>query len=108
LSEAPVIGAVVMYRRQQRQMIIPIHSINRHLLGMTLALICLMTSGCLLESTFSLAGESRLPKWITLPPGLTRAAASLEVDFYTAPFGNDTGFILRDDKKQTIEKKAAK
>src|SRR5271163_1330751 len=28
------------------------------------------------ESTFELASESRLPKWITPPPGLTRADVS--------------------------------
>jgi hypothetical protein len=29
------------------------------------------------ESTFELASESRLPKWIALPPGLTRADVSI-------------------------------
>jgi hypothetical protein len=89
-------------------MTITIHGLKRHLSGMLLALICLMTSGCLLESTFSLAKESRLPNWITLPPGLTRADVSLEVNFYTVPFGNDTRFILLDKNERTLEKKSGR
>ncbi len=34
------------------------------------------------ESTFELASESRLPKWITLPPGLTRADVSTTMSYY--------------------------
>jgi hypothetical protein len=56
------------------------------------------------EATFELASESRLPKWITLPPGLTRADVSLTFSYYTLPW-NDAKFILQDKNKQTIEKK---
>ena len=42
---------------------------------MPIVAMCVCSSainGCV-ESMFDLAGDSRLPKWITLPPGLTRA-----------------------------------
>jgi hypothetical protein len=52
------------------------------------------------ESTFELAGESRLPKWITLPPGLTRADVSITMNYYVTLWGRDTTFILQDAKGQ--------
>jgi hypothetical protein len=58
------------------------------------------------ESTFQLASESRLPKWITLPAGLTRADVSLTMSYYTKPWpwGWDTTFILKDAKGQVLTK----
>jgi hypothetical protein len=56
------------------------------------------------ESTFELASDSRLPKWITLPPGLTRADVSIEMSYYTAPWGSSATFILRDTKGHTLKK----
>src|SRR5580698_7051326 len=50
------------------------------------------------ESTFELANESRLPKWITLPPGLTRTDVSIEMSYYVKPWGSSATFILRDTK----------
>src|SRR5260370_9034138 len=50
------------------------------------------------ESTFELASESRLPKWITLPPGLTRTDVSITMSYYSLPWGNDATFILQDAK----------
>src|SRR5450755_4006034 len=52
------------------------------------------------ESTFELASESRLPKWITLPPGLTRADVSITMSYYVMPWGRSATFILRDTKRQ--------
>ena len=52
------------------------------------------------ESTFELASESRLPKWITLPPGLTRADVSITMSYYSKPWGGSATFILRDTKGQ--------
>jgi hypothetical protein len=48
------------------------------------------------ESSFELASESRLPKWITLPPGLTRADVSITMSYYVMPWGRSSRFILRD------------
>jgi hypothetical protein len=56
------------------------------------------------ESTFELASESRLPKWITLPPGLTRADASITMSYLVMPWGRNTVFILRDAKGQVRTK----
>jgi hypothetical protein len=55
------------------------------------------------ESTFDLASESRLPKWITLPPGLTRADVSITMSYYTMPWGRSATFILQDTKGQTLK-----
>lgn len=49
-------------------------------------------SGCL-ESSFRIANESRLPRGLTIPPGLTRSDVSATVDFYTL---GQVKFILRD------------
>ena len=56
------------------------------------------------ESTFELAGESRLPKWITLPPGLTRADVSITMNYYVLPWGRSATFILRDTKGKQLTK----
>jgi hypothetical protein len=62
--------------------------------------------GCELfpESTFKLASESRLPKWVTLPPGFTRANVSLTMSYYIKPWGSSAQFTLQDANKQIIEK----
>ena|SRR5580704_865916 len=56
------------------------------------------------ESTFELASESRLPKWITLPAGLTRADVSIKMSYYIKPWGSSAIFILHDTKGQTLKK----
>jgi hypothetical protein len=56
------------------------------------------------ESTFELASESRLPKWITLPPGLTRADVSITMNYYVKPWGRSATFILKDKKGQVLAK----
>ncbi len=60
------------------------------------------------ESTFELASESRLPKWITLPSGLTRADASLSMSYYVWPWGRRATFILRDAKGKILTKISGK
>ena len=50
------------------------------------------------ESTFELARESRLPNWITLPPGRTRADVSITMSYYSMPWGRSATFILQDAK----------
>jgi len=45
---------------------------NKCLLIVALCLSCCAISGCV-DSVNYLASDSRLPKWFTLPPGLTRA-----------------------------------
>ena len=60
------------------------------------------------ESTFELASESRLPKWITLPPGLTRTDVSITMSYYSKPWGGSATFILRDTKGQIRTKVSGK
>ena len=60
-------------------------------------------SGCL-ESSFRIASESRLPKWVTLPAGVERADVSLTVSYYTTLWGDSVQFTLQDKNKQTIKK----
>ena|ERR1700728_556432 len=50
------------------------------------------------ESTFELASESRVPKWVTLPPGLTRTDVSIKMSYYVKPWGRSATFILGDTK----------
>ena len=56
------------------------------------------------ESTFELAKESRLPKWVSLPPGLTRDDVSLTMDYYSVLWGYDTDFILKDANGKILAK----
>jgi hypothetical protein len=52
------------------------------------------------ESTFELASESRLPKWITIPSGLTRADVSITMSYYSKLWGWSAVFTLKDTKGQ--------
>jgi hypothetical protein len=72
--------------------------------------VCIITcaiSGCL-ESSFRLARESRLPKWVTLPAGVERADVSPTVSYYTTPWGGNVKFTLLDKNKQTIQEVSGK
>jgi hypothetical protein len=92
-------GAPQMARLTQR--------IKMHLL---LAIVCCTNMGCyfLPEASFKLASDSRLPKLVTLPPGLTRANVSLELNYYSMPWGGRARFILRDKNGQVIKKEDGK
>jgi len=70
------------------------------------ALSGLVIKGCeyFPESTFQLANDSRLPKWITIPPGLTRADVSVTMNYYSMPMVDDAQFILRDRKGKVLVK----
>ncbi len=88
-----------------------IQRIKRYrLLAILLVIVFLTIKGCELfpEATFTLASDSRLPKWVTLPPGLTRADVSLTMSYYSMPWGGSARFILLDKNKQTIEKENGK
>ena len=52
------------------------------------------------ESTFELAKESRLPKWVTIPPGKTRADVSVSMSYYIKPWGRSAIFIVHGMTKQ--------
>ena len=60
-------------------------------------------SGCV-ESIFTLASESRLPRCMTFPPGLTREDVSVTLE-YNAPMrpsSDDAKFALRDKKGKEL------
>ena len=79
------------------------------MLGVSLAIGCFINIGCefLAESTFSLASDSRLPRWVTLPPELTRAHASLTMSYYVMPWRR-AQFILRDENGHVLKKEDGK
>jgi hypothetical protein len=79
----------------------PRRSLNKLFIAI-LASLCLLQVGCghFLESSFELAPESRLPKWFSLPGGLSRVDVTVMLDFYSAP--NSVTFTLRDVKKGRI------
>ena len=76
------------------------------LLFVALSISALAIVGCeyFPESAFELASESRLPKWITLPPGLTRDEVSITMSYYVKPWGRNAIFILQDKKGKTLTK----
>jgi len=67
-----------------------------------------MMGGCeyLPESTFKLANESRLPKWIILPSGRTRADVTITMSYYDNPWpwGSDVKITVQDATKQILVK----
>ena len=73
--------------------------------GLAVAILAspIIIKGCEMfpESSFQLASESRLPKWIALPPNLTRSDVSITMSYYTWP---GAGFVLQDAKGRTLEK----
>jgi hypothetical protein len=76
------------------------------LLLVALTISCYAMVGCeyFPESTFELASESRLPKWTTLPTGLTRADVSITMSYYDSLWGSDVKFIIQDANKQIPRK----
>jgi hypothetical protein len=87
-----------MFRRIRR--------LNKFLLVFVALAISSSEIGCewFPESTFELASESRLPKWITLPPGLTRADVSITMSYYVMPWDRSAIFIARDNKGHVLTK----
>ncbi len=74
----------------------------KYLLIVTISLSFCVMSGCI-ESMFYLAYDSRLPKWITLPPGLTRADANIDEEGVDPmPGGLNVRFVLRDKKLKKL------
>lgn len=55
------------------------------------------------EATFSLANESRLPKWFAIPPRLARSDVSIEMSYYVKPWGRTATFLMKDTKDRTIQ-----
>lgn len=78
-----------------------IRHIHKYLLFVALTVSCCAMTGCV-ESAFNLASESRLPRSVKLPPGLTRTDVSVELRYYTSPLGGSANFLLRDKKGKKL------
>ncbi len=74
----------------------------KHLL---VVVVLLVSSGAMTgcaEANWTLANESRLPRGIELPPGLTRKDVSIDMNTYARLRGPDTEFIVRDRKGKKL------
>jgi hypothetical protein len=79
----------------------------KHLLMVVLCVSCCAVTGCI-ESSFQLAGSSRLPQWITIPSGLTRKDVSVTMNYYSNPFGPDVKFLEKDKNGRILSKVSGK
>jgi hypothetical protein len=70
---------------------------KKYLLIVAISVSCCAISGCV-ESDFTLANESRLPRGILIPPGLTRKDVSVTLSYYASLRGPNVKFILTDRK----------
>src|SRR5260370_41721898 len=88
--------------RRLEQMCKIIRGIDKFLLFFVALTIAGSAIGCewFSESTFELASESRLPKWIPLPQGLTRVDVSITMSYYVKPWCSSVTFILQETKRQ--------
>lgn len=66
--------------------------------------IALFLAGCSLfpESSFELASESRLPKWFSLPSGLSRSDVTVTMSYYVKSSGRTAEFSLRNASKKNL------
>jgi hypothetical protein len=74
----------------------------------TLASVLLIGCGFFPEASFSLASESRLPKWFESPLGPDPANTSVTVDYYIDSSGRTAKFTLRDSNGHVISKVTGK
>ena len=77
------------------------------LLSLGLLLFVVVFYGCSLfpESSFQLADESRLPKWVQVPDGAKRSELSLTMDYLIFPWGRRARFTLEEagaPKRQVV------
>jgi hypothetical protein len=69
---------------------------------LAIASLAMVACGYFPESSFELASESRLPKWFTLPSGLSRSDVTVTMSCYKNSSGRTVTFTLRDTKNQKI------
>ena len=69
-------------------------------------LIAVCLCGCRFfpESMFQLAPESRLPRWFTVPKGLSRGDVTVTMYCYVGPLGRSSTFWLLDRNGNTLSK----
>jgi hypothetical protein len=54
-----------------------------------------LSCGFFPESSFDLAPESRLPRWFTIPPRLSRSDVAVTMSYYIGQNGRTATFVLR-------------
>jgi hypothetical protein len=77
-------------------------------LSLALFAACHPTRGCA-ESKFTLAKESRLPRWFSLPSGVRRDGVDVSLVYYTAPLSGPpiATVTLRSSGGQTLSEVVA-
>jgi hypothetical protein len=80
---------------------------SKYIIIVALCVSCCAMNGCV-ESSFELANTSRLPQWIAIPPGLTRADVSVTMNYSINPLGRDVTFIEKDKKGRDLTKVSGK
>ena len=78
----------------------------KHCVLLMAGLVGLVVAGCgaAPEASFSLADQSRLPKWFKVPAGQSRASVMVSMDYFNQPSGRTAEFTLRGSDGKTIEK----
>ena len=69
-----------------------------------LMIVCCWGCRVFPESMFELAPESRLPRWFTLPKGLSRADVTVSMYCYVGPLGRSSTFWLLDKHGNALAK----
>jgi hypothetical protein len=81
---------------------------NKYLLIVAICLSCCAINGCI-ESVWELTSDSRLPKWLTLPPDLTRANVLVaEEAMEPTRRGVDIKVVLTDRKYKKLAEVSGK
>ncbi len=75
--------------------------VTRLLAVLVVGSMCLL-NGCL-ESSFTLANDSRLPTWVKLPPMVQREDVSLTLNYYSTPFGPNAKFVLKNKQGAILQ-----
>lgn len=70
----------------------------RFCLNLVLLIAAISLAGCL-ESSFELAPESRLPKWLEAPAGVPRSDLRVTMDYYSTFSGGEYVFKFYDKNK---------
>ena len=81
---------------------------NRYIRFVFLAALLVLVSGCgaLPEATFTLAPESRLPKWFTSVANIDRSTVTLQLDYFIDSTGSKAVFTLLDHNGNVVLRKS--
>ena len=77
-------------------------------LVLSLLLLALTACNSFPEASFSLAADSRLPRWFAVPSGMKRSDLSVRMDYYVNPSGRTAQFTLAGPGGNIVAKAAGK